>query len=269
MNENKPNREIPEDAETIDLNEEDGPTDTEQLLLALGMNPKATPRPDAVAKPVTSDEDMARFASERGRARDRAHVDGRKVVAKSIKRGIRKVAGFGSVAGTESTEREVVHQEGDAASEATKKRLDDQLEDPNFLVEATGGDAKLIKAVEENKDKLKDLRDQLSGLFTVGAAPTVYSKDDAYIEGVPGDANSVIVNPDSGTSGVRMKFTGKNASTDEQNEVVKTAQNDTEIGGQAVTDAKSPLQTQLESMSEDELKNFSAVLAAALKSKTE
>jgi len=130
----------------------------------------------------------------------------KKVKPKLIK-SVKKMAAFGETTKQESVEREVTTPTNEKASkEVIKARLDNDLNDPTFLAKATDGKTKELSDTE--KENIKALRDELSGLFSTGVKRDHLSELDAYIEGCETDEDGAVRNPDSG-KGVRIRFKGK------------------------------------------------------------
>lgn len=88
--------------------------------------------------------------------------------------------------------------------EEKKAALEEELE--HQLKQKLGHAA--VPVPQEKLDKAKEIRNALSSLWSTNLSQTS-SVDDKFIEGVPGDSGSAVVNTEAGQNDVRISFKSK------------------------------------------------------------
>jgi hypothetical protein len=116
---------------------------------------------------------------------------------------VKEASAFGAVNKEISVPREIVASSTVPdvdKTEALQEELDHQLK------QKLGHFA--VPVEQERLDKATEIRTTLAGLWSIDPSATDASSD-KYIEGLPSDGGSAVVNTEAGDSGVRISFKSK------------------------------------------------------------
>lgn len=181
----------------------------EKTLLAIDQQP-------LVDVPIPTKEEEQEYTQLRAKAQKVAEESPKPKIKAKIIRKITKASAFGATHEEASVEREVVQTPVDEKSEAIKAELDKQLTDPIMPSAAAltsgvqAGGMNQLNVPPEKIEEVKALRDELSSLWSTAADKNQGKEFDHLIDGCDTGEHTAVVNPDSGDSGVRIKFKGKN-----------------------------------------------------------
>lgn len=249
MNENEQNNELPSEKQKSEFNREtkeeitssgsktdpqesektENESNLDHLIKIFKLNMANDGSVPELPKSSLTEEDIAKYAKERPtlnppkQGEDNPH----KIKVKAVKKIIKKHAQFGATNSVETEQRQIGATPIEKLPEAIEKRLDQDLDklaelNPNVKAE-----------LESNGEELKNIRNELSGLWSVDApgagisnklGQLNYNPDDKFVEmgdGPMAQSDPVLSQEISNGTEVRFKF---KKSEDESNTQFKTGE---------------------------------------------